>query len=101
LSSVDDEALEELTSEMAKSYDMRTICEVLREIYWTSRDPEVRNLVLEATIMAKKMDRKLIEYYHRKWYRKPEFYEANPNSKEKAKMRRARELQEASQKTDS
>lgn len=86
---IEDEAREELTADMAKSYDMRTICEVLREIYWLTEDPEIREKLLEATVMAKKMDRKLIEYYHKKWYRKPEFYDKNPDSKEKAKMRRA------------
>lgn len=86
---IEDEAREELTAGMANSYDMRTICEVLREIYWLTEDPEIREKLLEATIMAKKMDRKLIENYHRKWYRKEEFYEKNPDSKEKAKMRRA------------
>ena len=44
------------------SYSMRTVCEVLREIYWHTTDPIVREKVLEATIMAKKMDSKLREY---------------------------------------
>ena len=41
---------------------MRTVCEVLREIYWHTDDPIVREKVLEATVMAKKMDIKLREY---------------------------------------
>ncbi len=44
------------------SYPFRTVCEVLREIYWHTDDPVVREKILEATIMAKKMDAKLREY---------------------------------------
>jgi hypothetical protein len=41
---------------------MRTICEVLREIYWQTEDPIVREKVMEAERMAKSMNRKLEEY---------------------------------------
>ena len=44
------------------SYDRRTVCEVLREIYWHTKDPVVRDKIEEATVMAKKMDKKLREY---------------------------------------
>lgn len=44
------------------SYPFRTLCEVLREIYWHTEDAVVREKVREATIMAKKMDAKLREY---------------------------------------
>lgn len=44
------------------AYHKRTICEVLREIYWHTKDPVVREKVQEATVMAKKMDAKLREY---------------------------------------
>jgi hypothetical protein len=40
----------------------RSICEVLREIYWETEDPNVRLKSIEASMMAKKMARKLIEY---------------------------------------
>jgi len=40
----------------------RTICEVLREIYWHTLDPEIREKALEASNMAKRMDKKLHEY---------------------------------------
>lgn len=39
----------------------RTICEVHREIYRLG-DEKIKELVLEAFIMGKKMDRKLKEY---------------------------------------
>ena len=40
----------------------RSICEVLREIYWETDNPEVRIKAVEASMMAKKMARKLVEY---------------------------------------
>jgi len=44
------------------SYPFRTVCEVLREIYWHTDDEVIRRKVQEATVMAKKMDAKLREY---------------------------------------
>lgn len=44
------------------SYPFRTVCEVLREIYWYTDDETIRKKVQEATVMAKKMDAKLREY---------------------------------------
>lgn len=41
---------------------MRTICEVLREIYWCTEDENVRKKAEEASGMAKRMDAKLREY---------------------------------------
>lgn len=43
------------------SNKMRTICEVLREIYWHTEDPVIREKVTEAEVMAKKMSAKLHE----------------------------------------
>ena len=40
----------------------RTICEVLREMYWETDNPNIRLKAIEASMMAKKMTRKLIEY---------------------------------------
>ncbi len=40
----------------------RSICEVLREIYWGTEDEDTRLKAIEASMMAKKMARKLIEY---------------------------------------
>jgi hypothetical protein len=40
----------------------RSVCEVLREIYWQTDDPDIRLKAIEASMMAKKMARKLIEY---------------------------------------
>jgi hypothetical protein len=51
----------------------RTICEVHREIYKSCSDPRIKELVLEAFIMGKKMDRKLKEY---KWDWDEGFFEA-------------------------
>jgi hypothetical protein len=40
---------------------LRTICEVLREIYWAIEDPDTRLKVVEASMMAKKMSRKIAQ----------------------------------------
>ena len=45
-----------------KGWKFRSICEVLREIYWETEDPTIREKVKEAMTMAKKMGGKLIEY---------------------------------------
>jgi hypothetical protein len=42
--------------------NMRTICEVLREIYWETEDPVIREKLDEAQTMAKKMHRRLVRY---------------------------------------
>ncbi len=47
---------------MMHKSEFRSICEVLREIYWDTEDSDVRLKVVEASMMAKKMARKLIEY---------------------------------------
>jgi hypothetical protein len=54
----------ELFDDLVRVYPIRTICEVLREIYWSTKDPEIREKVKEAMIMGKKMDRRLSEYYN-------------------------------------
>ncbi len=49
----------------------RTICEVLREIYWKIEDSEAREKIEEAMGMTKKMDAKLREYrkrYDDEWW---------------------------------
>lgn len=53
---------EEALGLMRRSSSWRTICEVHREIYDACPDERVRGLVLEAFIMAKRMDAKLREY---------------------------------------
>ncbi len=45
-----------------KGWRFRSICEVLREIYWETEDPVIREKVREASLMAKKMGKKLIDY---------------------------------------
>jgi len=40
----------------------RTVCEVLREIYWHTDDLVVKEKALEAIDMAKRMDIRLREY---------------------------------------
>lgn len=47
---------------MVTANRFRTICEVLREIYWHTTDPVIREKALEASGMAKKMDKRLHEY---------------------------------------
>lgn len=65
------EAHGELFEDLVRVYSTRTICEVLREIYWLSTDKEIREKVKEAIVMAKKMDKRLGKYY----------LEAHPDSK--------------------
>jgi hypothetical protein len=47
---------------MMHKVQMRSICEVLRELYWVTEDPEVRERAVEASRMAKKMALKLLDY---------------------------------------
>lgn len=47
---------------MKRASAFRTICEVHREIFDATEDPNIRELVLEAFVMGKKMDAKLREY---------------------------------------
>lgn len=47
---------------MIHKSQFRTICEVLREIHWGTDDPDIRLKAIEASMMAKAMSRKLIEY---------------------------------------
>lgn len=61
-----------------------TVCEVLREIFWMSGDVGVRKRCMIAQLMAKKMSRKLQEYYRKEhedgeWTEK-DFFPATPNS---------------------
>lgn len=51
-----------MNDEFRKASHMRTICEVLREIYEATSLERVRALADEAIVMAKKMDEKLREY---------------------------------------
>ncbi len=51
-----------------KGWKFRSICEVIREIYWETEDPAIRSKAIEASKMAKKMTQKLIE-------RKFDYYE--------------------------
>lgn len=51
----------------------RTICEVLREIYHSTDDTVIKDKLILATAMAKKMDAKLREYkqnYDAGWWEK-------------------------------
>ena len=51
------------TRDMYAISPRRTICEVLREIFLsTGATPEIQEKSMEATVMAKKMNAKLIEY---------------------------------------
>lgn len=53
---------EAITQLRCKASSFRTICEVHREIYDATEDQRIRDLVIDAFIMAKKMDAKLKEY---------------------------------------
>lgn len=63
----------ELFDDLVRVYPIRTICEVLREIYWSTQDRRMREKIKEAMVMAKAMDRRLTEYY----------FAANPDSKKR------------------
>ena len=39
-----------------------TVCDKLRQIYVITDDPKIKELVVEATVMAKKMTKKLLAY---------------------------------------
>lgn len=41
---------------------VRSVCEVLREIYWSTDDPKIRDKCVTASKMAKAMARKLLSY---------------------------------------
>lgn len=63
----------ELFDDLVRVWGQRTICEVLREIYWSTKDESIREKVKEAMVMAKKMDIRLTEYYN----------EAHPDSEKR------------------
>lgn len=75
---------EEALKQLKRSSSFRTICEVHREIYEATEDQKIRDLVVEAFIMGKKMDAKLREY-------KPTwddgFYEVNTDRRADRKRR--------------
>jgi hypothetical protein len=78
-----------------KGWQFRSICEVLREIYWETEDPVIRKKVVEATAMAKKMGMKLVDnkfdYYDTMEYdaiEDPESVVAERYAKYKAEVER-------------
>ncbi len=73
----------------ATANHMRTICEILREIYWATKDEAVREKVVEAEAMAKRMDAKLHEY---KYGWDEDFYEEI--TQEEALIRAKQRLQQ-------
>ena len=73
----------ELYESLVRVYPLRTICEVLREIFWGTEDPAIRMKVIDAMIMAKKMSAKLSENWEilhpsekKKW--DADMWEKNP-----------------------
>lgn len=74
---------------MKRAKNVRTICEVLRDIndlVQSDQEPDntIRELLLEAEVMGKKITRKLYEY-SKKWNK--DFYDSNPDFEEKLKLR--------------
>ena len=49
--------------EMERNVPADTICSVLRDVYWLTADEKACELLRVAVSMAKKMSRKLEEYY--------------------------------------
>lgn len=76
---------EEALLQMQRASSFRTICEVHREIYDATTDPVIRELVLEAFIMGKKMDAKLREY-KADW--DAGFYDKNEDHRHDSKRRK-------------
>lgn len=64
--------------------DKRTICEVLREIGDLHQDEGTKKLLSEATVMAKKMARKLLEYNKEAF---KDFWDKNPDYEADLKRR--------------
>jgi len=54
----------DLRSDM-KQHTKETICNKLREIYMLSNDMKIKELAVESTIMAKKMMKRIVEYYRK------------------------------------
>jgi hypothetical protein len=48
--------------DMERTAKKRSICEVLRTIYKTTDNQEIKELTIEGTLMAKKMSKKLVKY---------------------------------------
>ena len=71
---------------MRRASSWRTICEIHREIYEACESEKVRELVLEAFIMGKKMDAKLRQY-KADW--DAGFYEPNADHHSDSKRRKA------------
>ena len=65
-------------SEMYYVSPRNTICEVLRQIYWETRNPDIKLKARIAVTMAKKMQRKLKEY-NQDWDK--DFWGKNVDSK--------------------
>jgi hypothetical protein len=75
---------EAITQLRCKASSFRTICEVHREIYDATDDQRIRDLVIDAFIMGKKMDDKL-KSYKQDW--DAGFYELNNDRAEDRKKR--------------
>ena len=48
----------------------KTICNVLNDIYHETKNKNIKSMAMEASLMAKKMDNRLKEYYHEEYKRK-------------------------------
>lgn len=78
---------DEALGHLRRASSWRTICEVHREIYEACESlPAVRELVIEAFVMGKKMDQKLREY-KADW--DVGFYERNVDHRADSKRRKA------------
>lgn len=88
------EAFGHLYGKLSRSWDRRTICEVLREIYWYTEDKEIRDRIEEAIVMAMKMSDRLSSYAGSSIW-ETEMTVPNPFWKEKTAARKAQALAEA------
>ena len=93
----------ELYNDLVRVYHLRTICEVLREIYWASEDENIKDKVKEAMGMAKKMNHRLAYYWRKEnpdakvgwdsnmWKENPFFSKERGKERREAALRRANE----------
>ena len=51
----------DIREQFVTAWPYRTICEVLREIYWATDDKEIRQKAIDATVMAKRMADLIVE----------------------------------------
>lgn len=86
-----------LYGKLSRSWPNRTICEVLRECYWSTEDETLRLKIVEAMEMGIKMSDKLRAYSGSSAW-EHEMFEPNPFWTEKQAARKEQAFEEAKRK---